>query len=243
MNKAQYTVVLNTLLNDEVTKEQILTKGLGNYPLYESASADEDVRSILPTRESLNKKILNHYKYREIGFETVGRFIDELSITMNEIMPYYNQRLRSVDMMNSIEDIFGNVDVEESTTEVSRGSSESNATNKSENNTDMTDNSKMVHTETPQNQLDITEENINAVQYADDVQWNKNNSHSNANSEGESNVENTSESEITRTYRKKGNQGVNTYAHDIIEFRQTILNVEQEIINDKRLVELFMLVY
>lgn len=255
MIKAKYTIVLKTLLDDESCKAEILNKALSKYPLYESSSNDIDVKSILPTRETLNEKLLNHYKYREIGFETPARFIDELGITMSEIMPYYNQLLRSVDMMNSIEDIFGNVDVEETTTEITKGSasgsgtSSSRATDTTENNTNMTDAGKTVHSETPQGQLDITGENIDNVSYADDVKWNKNTSNSNQNSTGESetetNSESESESETERTlkYHKKGNQGVNTYAHDIIEFRQTILNIEQQIINDKRVQELFMLVF
>lgn len=255
MIKAKYTVVLNSLLSDEPCKNEILTKGLGSYPLYESKSEDESVKALMPTRARLNEKLLNYYKYREIGFETVGRFIDELNITMNEIMPYYNQLLASVDMMNEIEDIFGNVNVEEKTSEISKGSASSNGSSSSkasdvtENNTNMTDTGKTVHSETPQNQLKIQAKDIDNVDYADNVDWNKNNSNSNqvseGNTESESSSESASESESERTliYTKKGNQGVNTYAHDIIEFRQTILNVEQQIINDKRVQELFMLVY
>ena len=255
MIKAKYTIVLKSLLDDEKCKQEILTKGLGTYPLYKSVSVDEDVISLMPTRDTINEKILNHYKYREIGFETVGRFIDELNITMNEIMPYYNQLLRSVDMMNSIDDIFGNVDVTETTSEISKGSASGNssstskATDTTENKSTMSDDSKTVHADTPQSQIDIPAKNIDNVSYADNVQWNKNNSNSEQNSTGESETESQSESESaseterTLTYHKKGNQGVNTYAHDIIEFRQTILNVEQQIINDKRLKELFMLVF
>ena len=45
------------------------------------------------------------------------------------------------------------------------------------------------------------------------------------------------------TYTKKGNQGVNTYAHDMLEFRQTIVDYVERIVKDERLNELFMLVY
>jgi hypothetical protein len=37
---------------------------------------------------------------------------------------------------------------------------------------------------------------------------------------------------ITHTTTKKGNQGVNTYAHDMIEFRQSIIDVDMMIIAD-----------
>ena len=47
----------------------------------------------------------------------------------------------------------------------------------------------------------------------------------------------------THVMTKKGNQGVNTYAHDMLEFRQLFQNIVQMIIHDSRIAELFMLVY
>lgn len=46
-------------------------------------------------REKLNKKIIDHYYFHEIGFETVSRFKHYLNSSMNEIMPYYNKLLQS----------------------------------------------------------------------------------------------------------------------------------------------------
>lgn len=40
-------------------------------------------------RPELEKKILEHYAFRQIGFETAGRFKFELNKKMREIMPYY----------------------------------------------------------------------------------------------------------------------------------------------------------
>lgn len=42
-------------------------------------------------RAELEKKIIEHYMFRQIGFETAGRFKFELNKLMREIMPYYNQ--------------------------------------------------------------------------------------------------------------------------------------------------------
>ncbi|WP_459617235.1 hypothetical protein, partial [Enterobacter hormaechei] len=46
---------------------------LNEYPIF-----DENYR------EELNQKIINHYYFREIGFETVGLFRFYLKQTMNE---------------------------------------------------------------------------------------------------------------------------------------------------------------
>lgn len=51
-----------------------------SYPIF-----DEAYRSVLET------KILKHYYGREIGAETVGRWLLWLDTKMNEIMPYYNK--------------------------------------------------------------------------------------------------------------------------------------------------------
>lgn len=50
---------------------------------------DEDYRSVLET------KILRHYYFREIGFETVGLWKFHLQNKLNEIMPYYNKLYKS----------------------------------------------------------------------------------------------------------------------------------------------------
>ena len=91
---AKYTVVLKTLLDNKEAKEKI-EKALSSYPIYTATSKNEYIPNIIPTRSELNEKILNYYKYREIGFETFGRFVDELEIAMKEIMPYYNQLYES----------------------------------------------------------------------------------------------------------------------------------------------------
>lgn len=59
--------------------------GLKSYPIF-----NEEYR------ESLNNKIIQHYYFREIGFETAGLFKWHLNVKMNEIMPKYNQYYESV---------------------------------------------------------------------------------------------------------------------------------------------------
>lgn len=244
MIEAKYTVVLKTLMDDENVKP-LLDKALSTYPMY--VPENETLYSIIPTREELNNKLLNHYKYREIGFETVGRFLDELQISMEEIMPFYYQLFKSEDIMNSVEDPFGNVDITETFQEEKEGTSKgtskgsstgtsssensSESTTTSETETDMTNNSKNVKSSTPQGILDIGTKNIGSVNYADEANWNEDVSSSSGNttdhnqsssngsdsSETESQAESTGETQETtsHTFTKKGNQGVNTYAHDI----------------------------
>jgi len=284
----QYTVVLKTLLDNEQVKP-LIDKALSTYPVY--VPENPALFTVVPTREEINTKLLNHYKYREIGFETVGRFIDELEISMCEIMPYYNQLFKSEDILNAIDDIFGNIDITEEYSETVKGSakgdtettgtgtanttmnnsgetnSETTSTSNSNTSMETTDTGKNIKSETPQNNLTITGSNIDSVNYADAVDWKKNENTSNSegseSSTGSNTTTNTdestsnstttqsssgtssseSESETKHTLHHKGNQGVNTYAHDMLEFRELFLNIVQQIIEDVRIKELFMNIY
>lgn len=250
MIRAKYTVVLKSLL-DEPTSKEAIDKALSTYPLYEG----KKLYDMIPNRSQLNKKVLNHYKYREIGFETVGRFIDELEITMNEIMPRYNELFKTVEIMCELPSPFDNVDVIEKikdTREVISSDSSSNNTVVSDrsnsSNTSESD-SKIVKSTTPQNEMDVPAKNIDNIGYADSVEWNKNNGKDESTTTGNSESDSTSSStgntkEIyEHTYTKIGNQGVNTYAHDMNEFRTSIIDIVDEIINDERLSDLFMRVF
>lgn len=89
--------------------------GLQEYPIFDESY-----------RETLNKKILDHYWFHEIEYETPERFVFELNRKMAEIMPFYNQYYKSellaVDPLltfsrtiNSTKDVTKDVDVTKDT--------------------------------------------------------------------------------------------------------------------------------
>lgn len=265
---ANYTCLLRTLLNDSEYKE-LIDEAMSTYPMY--VPEHQQLYALVPTRSELNQKILNHYKYREIAFETPFRFVDELQIALDEIMPKYYSMYKSIDMMNNIDDIFGNVNITETFEETRTGTAsstntstdESNSetkntgTNKTESSASSTSNGKNVSSDTPQSELSIGTTGIDSVDYASNVAWNKDLNQSESEStdtlnttiSNESSGTGTSESNdehsetVRNTHHREGNQGVNTYAHDMLEFRNLITNIEQQIINDGRIQELFMLLY
>ena len=247
---ATYTTTLRDIMENPEGAVK-LSEALSGYPLYEP----QKLYDLIPDREQLNQRLLNHYKYREIGFDTVGRFLDELDITMREIMPYYNEMFKTVEIMAELPSPFDNVDVvekyeetrtNENSVTTSENASGKNTTKQTEN---VENNSKNVHSETPGDYLNTLASNIDSVKYADDVTWNKDKNTSSVNSESESENESNLQSDgrtvgtTTHTYTKQGNQGVNTYAHDMNEFRTSIMDVVNEIINDVRINELFMMVF
>lgn len=280
---AKYTVVLNELLRNPETKS-LIDDVLSRYPIYTPTSDNVYIPRIIPTREELNQKILNYYKYREIGFETVGRFLDELNTTMCEIMPYYNQLMFTADQdYNVIYNVdyvrttdtkrdgetSGSVTGDTSSNTISTSNDSAKTTTKS-NDTSAVDsevnhNSKNVHSETPSNELEITGADIDSVTYADKITWNKDankdkstttgesssttDTHSNAGGSTDNTSTMTSKTGGKSTDKEntvetiKGNFGVVSAQDLISKYRDIIINIEQMIINDVRLSELFMLVY
>lgn len=253
---ARYTEVLYNLLNNEQTRALIDEK-MSTYPLYVSTSKQEyGIPNIIPTREELNKKILDYYKYREIGFETVGRFLDELEISLNEIMPYYNQLFFSADQDYNIiynvdykrtidRDLSGN------TTSTSTGETTSNSNDSNTTSTTTNLYNKNVESDTPQSQLGITNKQIDSVDYANKVTWNKDTTEQSGTSTGTATTTADSTASGSGTNKEiestlettKGNFGV-VSAQDLIKkYRELIINIEQMIINDPRITELFMLIY
>ena len=226
MINAKYTIVLKTIM-DEPDGLESLNKALSEYPMYFPVNPINF--TLIPTREELNKILLNRYKYREIGFETVGRFLDELKTSMNEIMPYYYQLFKAHDILNDIEDPFGNVDIVETFEQTTAGTASTNV----EDNT--ISNDRNVVSDTPSSQIDV--KHIDNIDHASQITWNGIDNESNSKSDSETS------GTTSHTLTRKGNQGVNTYAHDLEELKQTFQNLTQEIINDVRIQELFMQIY
>lgn len=78
-------------------------------------------------KAGLEKKIYNHYCFRQIGQETPARFKHYLAARMNEIMPYYIQLLESELIKNDV-DIFDNYLLVEEFTRTVEGTSSQTGT-------------------------------------------------------------------------------------------------------------------
>lgn len=234
IQRAYYTEVLDNLLQNEETAAAI-NQAMSTYHLYQTDAnrvKKYGTAYAIPTRQELNTKILSYYRFREIGFETVGRFIFELETALKEIMPRYNQLFYSADQ--DYNPIY-NVDYSK-TLARNRTNSDNATSNSSTNNSE---NSKSVSSQTPQNQLNISSANIDSVNYADEANWNAGSQSGTATGTTQSNgQENETTLETT-----KGNFGVTSAQDLVLKYRETILNIEQLIINDPRIKELFMLIY
>ena len=174
-------------------------------------------------KKTFERKVIDHFYFRQIGQETVGRFLHCFRTKIREIMPYYIQLYKSQEIMENLDDPFGNVDIIETFEQETSGSSESSGSSSSN------ENRQHKFANTPQGSI----ENID--NYMSEAFKDENEDSSTSNASG------SSEGTVKHTLTRKGNQGVNTYAHDMLELRETFLNIDMMIIND--LNELFLGVY
>lgn len=251
---ARYTEVLDNLLNNEEAKAEI-DLAMSTYTLYQTDPnrvKQYGTAYTIPTRKELNEKILNYYRFREIGQETFGRWLFELETSLKEIMPKYNQLFYSADQdYNPIYnvDYVKTIDRNRKDNTVGTQNSKTNTTSNGTDNTTNEENSKAINSKTPQNQLNIPNTGIDSVAYADDASWGKTSgSSNNTTSNTETTDTNGSNSVIGKEDEKtteatKGNFGVVSAQDLVVKYRETIINIEQQIINDPRIKELFMLIY
>ena len=238
MIPARYTEVLSNLLFYPDTKDAI-TEAMSDYPLYQTDPDKVNVYGTaytVPTREELNAKILNHYRFQEIGQETVGRWLFELKTALHEIMPYYNQLFYSADQ--DFNPIY-NVDYKKSI--IGSQNASSNTTSTGTDSTTNEEFTKGVNSKTPQDQLSISNVNIDSVNYADNADWGKSNGTTSGTNTTTGNSNSNGSTSSIETV--KGNFGVVSSQDLILKYRETIINIEQQIINDPRIRELFMLIF
>lgn len=162
---ATYTVEIRKLV------ENHFDLGLKDYPIF-----DENYR------EGLNEKIIKHFYFREIGFETAGLFKFYLNQKMLEIMPYYNQLYKSELLkFNPFYNVDRTTQNDGTRTGTNSHSGKTKTNNENELHTTTTDNGnsvtnasdtdtkqyKKVHSDTPQGMLSIND--ISGETYASDA--------------------------------------------------------------------------
>lgn len=142
-----------------------------------------------PISENIDKdnfeiNILNHYMMRRIGQETFTAFQIQLNAKLNEIMPYYNMMIDSIDGLDIIKEVTSKSGIDNSETETSV-ENESTAT------------SDKRYSDTPQNHL----QNIKDGEYV--TEYNFDTNIDNSSTSGTGSNERTYQETVTRTPTNK----------------------------------------
>lgn len=218
----QYIIAMEKI-NPPSETQLSLTKVLNSYPLENEGFIDPTRKDNKTRREVLNEKIIKHYFFSEIGQETVPRFLYVLDRKLNEIMPLYNQRYKSIDLeINPID----NVNMTETFTHSIEGNGSTTSSGSSTNN-DVLD-SLGVESDTPPTEL--TETDILSNKFASRTNHNKNTSTGSQNSNGHIN----STDNKTETYTRKefGSSKGYTFAQNIEQWRNIMINIDKEIVEE-----------
>lgn len=214
---SKYTIELRYLLDIEYH-----FKWYTSYNVY-----DENMRDVI------NKYITDHYMFREIGFETPNLFDHYMSITMNEIMPYYNELFKSTLFdINPLINYQFKEDMNRNEEGRSEGSSKGQGTTTSGSNLKNVESRPadgIVH-------MSDIEENI----YANTAVLENSNGTGTTDSSANTNTLNN----VAMNYTKnvQGLTGV-SQSKLVMEFRKAIVNVLREIVNNDELKQCFMGVY
>lgn len=184
-------------------------------------------------KEKLAKKIVDHYYMREIGFETPELFKHYAKLTMNEIM---ESKLPLIYTTALEYDPLVNVDFTETFNRTTEGEGENKGNSKS--NAKNNASGLNINSDTPQGE--INKENILKGNYATNTSASETESNITDETNTTSSLTNKNKEEFTR--HLKGNQGISaTYQAMIKQFRENIVSVDREIINE--LQTLFMGLY
>lgn len=183
---------------------------------YPSYYKDDDKRAF-------EQKVLDHYRFRQIGQETVGRWLHQFRTRVREIMPYYIQLYKSVELMEKAGDPFEAYNLTEEYTETRNGTAESN-----ENETADRDGERRF-SNTPQGSIDNLDDYLTeATKEADNTSKNVS-------------ATATNTDDVHYTMTRRGNIGVQPLGQEINVYRSALMDVDMKIIQE--LNDLFLGVY
>ena len=210
---ATFTTTIKSLIDND------FDFGLKEYPIWkEEYRGEQDGNRWV---SGLNRKILDHFYYYEIGQETPDMFKFMLNRKMNEVMPYFNQLYASEAL---ILDPFETLDVTNTTD--GEVLSETGSTESSEQTGvgTSTSKSRAVNSAFPQTMLN------DSGSYATGANDSWTDGESSSTNSGSSSTEGTGKVNEARTLNMKGTQG--SKAALLMQYRETMLNLDMGVINE-----------
>ena len=194
-------------------------------------------------KKEFEQKVIDHYRFRQIGSETVGRFLHQFKTKVREIMPKYVRMYKVQTHMDAIEDPFESYNlIEEYTaksTDTSNSSKEYNSDVSESHSGSDTQSNVMKHSDTPQGSI------ANIDSYMSDATKGDSSGESSSEMQHAStsteDVTDSKENNTTYTINRHGNIGVQPLGYEFKTIIDSIINIDMMIIDE--LNELFLGVY
>lgn len=230
------------MLNDYNTKvtlelREIIESGVDiwdfDYPSYYKGDA----------KKEFERKVIDHYYFRQIGQETVGRFLHYFRAKVREIMPYYIQRYESVDLFKSIDDPLRSYELteeyERDTSNTGRSSSSGTSSNEGTSRENVSTDRERRHSDTPQGSIANLDNYMSDATKEDETV--ANNGSTTQSSESSASSESTDTGRESYKLTRYGNIGVQPLGQELTVLRSAFINVDMEIIDELK--DLFLKVY
>lgn len=222
-------------------------------------------------KATFEQKVIDHYRFRQIGQETPGRFLHYFRTRIREIMPYYVQLYEFDAKFRNIEDPLESYNLvetfQQATKDTGRSTSNTSGSSESSNTVETTGSSESSNTvetsgttnnltkfsDTPQGTVGNMETHLTNATKIDGTDTSNttgtattNTTGSNTTTGSESTTDTTTGTtegtgEVTHTLTRKGNIGVQPLGGEVENIRSAFINIDMQIIDELR--DLFLQVY
>lgn len=186
-------------------------------------------------KTAFEQKVIDHFYFRQIGQETPARWLHYFRTRIREIMPYYLDIYKSVELFKAIEDPLESYNLTETYRESGSGSASTQDSSSSETSGSTTSEHVRKFSNTPQGEISNIDEYLTEATTEDGTEGSE--------SSGSSTSSGTSSTESEKSYElsRRGNIGVQPLGDEIKKLREAYINVDMMII--KELNDLFLGVY
>lgn len=202
-------------------------------------------------KAAFEKKVLDHYWFRQIGQETPGRWLHYFRARIREIMPYYVQVYEFDAKFRNIEDPLESYNLMETFQQQTQGSgrvtgeTSGTSTGSSSGTSNRTENKESINkfSDTPQGAVSNLDTHLtNATRIDEDnTEEMTNNAETSGTSSGTSSQESSDEGSVSHTLTRKGNIGVQPLGGEVQNIRSAFINIDMQIIDELK--DLFLQVY
>ena len=198
------------------------------------------------SKKEFERLFIEHYYFREIGFETPERFKMKLKAKLDLMMPYYRQlAMTEWEQLRTVEQMMTSKNLIEKTTheqKVNGRSSTNGSSTINDTQTSSQTDSQLAKSSSLNDgvaQASLSDGYLTSVADAQNNSTIESSGHNTSSQESEGNSEQT----LTETniFESKGDIGIQTPAYAITEWRKVIINLNQLMIEECN--DLFMKIY
>lgn len=194
-------------------------------------------------KDTFEKKVLDHYWFRQIGQETVGRFLHYFRARIREIMPYYVQLYEFDAKFRNIDDPLESYNLMETFQQQTSGQGSVSGTSASElhnvSTTNVFADKTSKFSDTPQGTIENLDTHLTnaTVEESSD----SNDTTQEGSSSGTTSQESSDSGTTSHTLTRKGNIGVQPLGGEVMNIRSAFINIDMQIIDELK--DLFLQVY